>query len=65
MDRPGWIVVHSNSAPHARHCARRFALSVPQSRQRTYMARANRLVINALNPRIATSTIMFNRTSFN
>ena len=28
------------------------------------MARANRLVISALNPRIATSTIKFNKTSF-
>ena len=43
---------------------RRRALRVPHAEQRTYIVRANQLVMNALPPRIPIRTAAFSRNSF-
>ncbi|HEY0725856.1 MAG TPA: hypothetical protein VGD41_18050, partial [Pyrinomonadaceae bacterium] len=49
---------------HERHSERRRALRVPHAVQRTYIVRANQLVINALPPRMTIKTAALSRKSF-
>jgi hypothetical protein len=53
------------SVLHERQCVRRLALSVPQSAQRLYILRANRLVMTALKTRMPPMTAMLKSVSFN